>query len=113
MDETAYRPRQSGKQEMSYNLEIEGLVHRKQELEVEVDRLRAERDELVETLQAIEGWSRAYPLAAFPEPDLKRAHQLLQAGGMTLDAISAHAMRHVITQVGKMARSAIAKGRAG
>jgi len=59
---------------------------------------------LCEHLQRIVEWSEAYPGTAFPEPDLKRAHELLQAGGMTLDAISAHAMRHVVKGVGEIAR---------
>jgi hypothetical protein len=80
---------------------VESAAARAELAQVEVERL-------TETLEAIEGWSRAYPIAVFPEPDLAKAHELLQAGGMTLDAISAHAMRHVITQVGKMARAALA-----
>jgi hypothetical protein len=43
----------------------------------------------------------------FPEPDLKKARQLLEAGGMTLDAISAHCMRHVVKGVGKIAKQAL------
>lgn len=66
----------------------------------EIERLRA-------ALREIEEWSRAYPKTVFPEPDLKRAHKLLQAGGMTLDAISAHAMRHVVESVANIARCAL------
>jgi hypothetical protein len=76
-------------------------------VQAELATLRSKVERLTETLQAIEGWSRAYPLAAFPEPDLVLAHMLLKAGGMNLDAISAHAMRHVITEVGKMARAGL------
>lgn len=47
----------------------------------------------------VNDWARAYPLGVFPEPDLKRAAELLGAGGITLDAVSASAMRHVITKV--------------
>jgi len=85
-----------------YNIEIEGLVRRKQELEDEVVRLRV-------ALEEIEGWSRAYPLEVFPSPDYKRARELLEAGGMTLDAISADCMRHAVEGVGKIARRALAK----
>lgn len=60
-----------------------------------------------EALQRIVQWSEAYPLDVFPEPDLRKAHQLLQAGGVTLDALSAHAMRHVVTGVGKIAKEAL------
>jgi hypothetical protein len=64
-------------------------------------------ERLTEALEEIERWSHAYPLSVFPEPDLVKARGLLEAGGMTLDAISAHAMRHVVTEVGKMARRAL------
>ena len=48
----------------------------------DIERLR-------EALQEIDRWSRAYPLAVFPKPDYARARELLEAGGMTLDSISA------------------------
>ena len=60
-----------------------------------------------EALHRIVQWSRAYPLEVFPEPDLKRVHEVLTAHGMTLDAISAHAMRHAVEGVGKIAREAL------
>lgn len=64
-------------------------------------------EELEEALQKIVSWSEAYPLDIFPEPDLKRARALLEAGGITLDAVSAHCMRHVIEGVGRIAREAL------
>jgi len=64
-------------------------------------------ERLEEALERILQWSEAYPLDIFPEPDLKRAHEVLTANGMTLDALSAHAMRHVIQGVGKIAREAL------
>ena len=36
---------------------------------------------------------------AFPEPDFTKAHKVLRENGMTLDAISASNMRHVIKGV--------------
>ena len=51
-----------------------------------------------DALEKLQQWAKAYPLTVFPPPDLKRAHEVLTAAGMTLDAISADAMRHVITQ---------------
>lgn len=65
-------------------------------------------DELIEALQRIVQWSEAYPIDVFPEPDLKKARELLAAGGITIDAISAHCMRHVVEGVGKIARDALA-----
>jgi len=48
---------------------------------------------------ALDQWLAAYPLEQFPEPDMAKAHELLTAGGQTLDAISASNMRHVIKRV--------------
>jgi len=73
----------------------------------DVERLEAEIEHREEALQQIEQWSRAYPLEIFPEPDLEKARALLEAGGMTLDAISAYAMRHVVEGVGEIARRAL------
>lgn len=63
-----------------------------------------------DTLEQLQSWARAYPLDVFPEPDLAKAHELLQAGGITLDAVSAGAMRHVITQVQALVDRALAGG---
>jgi hypothetical protein len=75
----------------------------------EIRRLEAEAAALREALEEIIQWSKAYPLTVFPEPDLEKAHALLKAGGMTLDAISASNMRHVITQAGEIALRALSR----
>ena len=64
-------------------------------------------DRYIEALQQIVAWSEAYPLDIFPEPDWKRAGDLLRAGGISLGAISASNMRHVVEGVGKIARDAL------
>jgi hypothetical protein len=67
-------------------------------------------DRLEEALHRIIAWAEAYPLDAFPEPTkeyYKKAHEVLTANGMTLDRLSAAAMRHVIRGVGKIARDAL------
>lgn len=80
-------------------------LHRAAQAEIaRLDDLVERKDE---ALHKIEQWARAYPLEVFPEPDLKRAHEVLQAAGMGLDAISASAMRHVITQVAAIAKAAL------
>lgn len=58
-----------------------------------------ELDALREKLHRIHQWCAAYPLAVFPEPDWVKARELLEAGGMTLDSVSASAMRHVLKGV--------------
>ncbi len=75
----------------------------------EIERLADRGDELSTALHMIAQWSEAYPTTIFPEPDLKKARELLEAGGITLDAISAHCMRHVVQGVGKIARDALNK----
>jgi hypothetical protein len=79
----------------------------------EFSKLKAENDLLdqkveryEDALQELADWARAYPLDIFPEPDLKRAHELLQAGGMTLDVISASAMRHLLVRVQEIVQKA-------
>jgi hypothetical protein len=64
-------------------------------------------EELEEALHKIAQWSEAYPLDIFPEPDLKKARALLEAGGITLDSVSAYCMRHVVEGVGKIAKEAL------
>ena len=72
----------------------------------EIERLRG-------ALTEIEQWGRAYPLAAFPEPDFGAARTLLEAGGLTLDAVSASNMRHVLTEVAERAEGEPAAPQAG
>ena len=72
-----------------------------------------EREYYDDLFHKIKDWCEAYPINVFPEPDFKKAHEVLKANGMTLDAISASNMKHVITQVQKMIDSAIrARGQA-
>jgi hypothetical protein len=69
-------------------------------------------DDLEEALTRIMLWADAYPQDIFHVPDaaeLKRAHEVLKANGMTIDAISAHAMRHALQGVGEIARGILAK----
>jgi hypothetical protein len=65
----------------------------------ERDRLRETNERLNMALDEIRSWAKAYPLEIFPEYDFKEAHKVLVTHGMTLDAISAHAMRHVLKGV--------------
>lgn len=63
------------------------------------ESLVAERDDLAEKVRRISQWADAYPLKVFPEPDFNEARQALEAHGISLDAVSASNMRHVITGV--------------
>jgi hypothetical protein len=80
----------------------------------EIERLRQElglaREEngrLRAGLREIDRWSRAYPEKVFARPDLQKAHALLAAGGLSVDAISADAIRHATSGVGNIARDTL------
>lgn len=62
-----------------------------------------ERDELQERMDRIKSWCNAYPLSVFPEPDMTKAAEALKAAGLTLDAVSASNMRHVLKGVAEIA----------
>lgn len=75
----------------------------------ERDLALAECERLNDALDKLVQWSDAYPLAVFPEPDFAKAHKVLTENGMTLDAISASNMRHVIKGVREIIDAARAK----
>jgi len=66
-----------------------------------------EAEKLREALWKIAQWARAYPVSMFSEPDLRRAAELLKAGGITLDAVSGTVARHVVEGIGKIANEAL------
>ncbi len=64
-----------------------------------LEALLSEIERKDDALRQIKNWSEAYPLSVFPEPDFKRAAAALKDAGMTLDAISASNMRHVLNGI--------------
>lgn len=76
-------------------------------LYAEIQSQERKADRYEDALQLISNWQQAYPLEVFPEPDLKKARVLLEAGGITLDSLSAHAMRHVINGVKDIVNDAL------
>lgn len=67
-----------------------------------------DRIEKFETaLRNIVQWSEAYPVDIFPEPDWVKVRALLEAGGVTLDSVSASCMRRVVKGVGEIAQKAL------
>lgn len=65
---------------------------------------RIEIERLIGIQTRIEAWCDAYPLKVFPEPDWAKAARVLKENGMTLDAISASNMRHVLDGVRRIIR---------
>lgn len=73
------------------------------------ERLQAKNERLKKALERIQTWARAYPLDIFQKPDLKKAAEVLKAAGMTLDAISADSMRHVLDGVKDIVMQALSE----
>ena len=73
-------------------------------------RLEAEIEAKDDVLRKIKDWCRAYPLEVFPEPDLKKAAEVLREAGMTLDSISASSMRHVLKGIQKIIKGEVTNG---
>ena len=109
-DEIIEMAKQAGAHDNGYEVRFVEPKYLERFAKLVADKEREHYDDL---FAHIKGWCEAYPIAAFPEPDLKKAHEVLKANGMTLDAISASNMKHVITQVQKMIDAAIrARGEA-
>lgn len=87
---------------------------RAKDIAVLADRLEqqgkdARIEVLEEALERIVTWADAYPTDVFPEPDFKAVRRALKEAGLSLDQVSASSMRHVVTGVGEIARSALGK----
>lgn len=73
--------------------------------------VRSENERLSNALYQIRVWANAYPVTVFPEPDWTKAAEALRVNGMTLDAVSASNMRHVLDGVMRIVDEAL--GEAG
>ena len=75
-----------------------------------VDAELAKRDATIETLKdklnKISNWADAYPPDIFPEPDFKAVAKTLKDKGLSLDAVSASNMRHVLKGVKRILEDA-------
>jgi hypothetical protein len=78
-----------------------------------IRHLEAKVRELEGALEDILTWANAYPLSVFPEPDFRKAYHVLREHGMSLDAISASNMRHVLKGVKGIVEQAIKEGEGG
>lgn len=67
-----------------------------------IDEVDSQIEEMSDKLHKIRQWCEAYPLDVFPEPDFKKAAKVLKEHDMTIDAISASNMRHVLNGIKKI-----------
>lgn len=68
-----------------------------------LDKILSRQEAIEDSLDWLADWSsKAYPLDLFPEPsaeDLKRADDLLRAGGLSIDLLSASNIRFTLERV--------------
>lgn len=65
-------------------------------LQTAVEELAADNEKLRDALEKIVQWANAYPVDVFVPPDWKAVRAALDEKGLTLDAVSAANMRHVL-----------------
>lgn len=63
-------------------------------------------EKLQDQMQKIIDWINAYPEDIFPEPDFKKAHEVLKKNGISLGEISASNMRHVLNGIKEIIKDA-------
>ena len=86
---------------------IAQLKNKNQKLRTKLADEKAENKRYGEALERIDTWTKAYPLKVFPEPDFKKVAEVLKAAGLSLDAVSASNMRHVITRLKDITEQAL------
>ena len=72
-----------------------------------LDRLKTNNDIYRDALTELRNWCDAYPLSVFPEPDLDKAHKVLEKNGISLGSIAAHNYRHVLKRVNEITTKAL------
>ena len=75
------------------------LALTQQEMAVACEENHRQAQQLTNFTAWIDEWAAAYPLDAFPEPDMTRVRTALAGAGVSLDCVSASSMRHVIMRI--------------
>lgn len=81
---------------------LKGIDLANEDLHKRIEQLENENDRLKDCLYHIKKWTQAYPLDVFPEPDFKKANEVLKQNGMGITSISASNMRHVLRGIEKI-----------
>lgn len=77
------------------------------ELRSDNRRMAIQNETMDIALHQIIRWCDSYPTDVFGEPDTEQARRLLEAGGMTLDSISALAVRRIVSAIRGYAQAAL------
>ena len=63
--------------------------------------------ELEDVLRQIYNWTQAYPIQLFSEPDMEKANELLRSGGIWMDQVAGHILRHTLDDIAEIAKSVL------
>ena len=80
-----------------------------EQVEAKNEKLEAEIETLQDKLDRIISWCNAIPLSVFPEPDFVLVRGAIEEEGITLDAITASNMRHIVDGIRDIAKGEIDK----
>jgi len=87
-------------EKLTYSQQLEAIA---EWIEEDGVNRRADQCDTLRTIankiHRIQTWIDAYPLKIFPDPNFKRAHEILMGHGISLDSISASNMRHVLNGI--------------
>lgn len=71
------------------------------------EAVETETERLQDALDKLLVWAKAYPIGIFPEPDFKAVRVALAKAKISLGAVSASNMRHVISGVQEIIEAAL------
>jgi hypothetical protein len=75
----------------------------------EIEKLKAKLERVTEAIDRIKAWCNAYPVSVFAEPDFTAVRMALEDKGLSLDAVSASNMRHVVDGIRDIVEAALAE----
>jgi hypothetical protein len=71
------------------------------------ERDAQETEAQCDALQSIAAWCSAYPDDVFPDQDMKKAREVLEANGISIGAMHGQWARHIVKGIGEIASAAI------
>ena len=104
MDDIKTYPEMNGK--ICDILELSGDSHQVYASK-RIKQLETENEKLKDLFGKIDRWCKAYPITIFPEPDFKKANKVLKENNISLSAISASNMRHVVNGISGLIQKAL------
>ena len=91
-------------------LTLDNMLGEIDHLRAELERVKAENDDLEDGLQKVKDWCMAYPLAISSEPDNEvwsLANEILAANGINFSQLNISTMRHVVNGIAQIVQDAL------